>query len=141
MGTVFKYNLYKGISTFCTIGSPIITLACCSDFFVHNSGTSLSAAGMFAIFIALLFCKDKLAENFKMPSAFIVSAVCFGLILIVEKLLAPIKIVCLVTMITAGIDELTFKQWYKAIKSFMPEVVSNYEHFGFIFTTTDKLGG
>lgn len=141
MGTVFKYNLYKGLSTFCTIGSPIITLACCSDFFVHNSGTSLSAAGMFAIFIALLFCKDKLAENFKMPSAFIVAAVCFGLILIVEKLLAPIKIVCLVTMITAGVDELTFKQWYKAIKSFMPEVASNYEHFGFIFTTTNKLGG
>lgn len=141
MGNVAKYNIYRGMSTLCTIGSPIITLASCSDFFVHSSGTSLSAAGMFAILLALLFMKDKLAENFKMPSAFIVSFICYVLIVIVENLLAPMKIVCIVTMITAGVDELTFKQWYKAIKTFLPEQVSAYEHFGFIFTTSNKLGG
>lgn len=141
MGNVAKYNIFKGVSTLCTIGSPIITLAACSNFFVHGTGTSLSAAGVFAILLALLFVKDKLAENFKMPSAFILSFVTYILIVIVENLLAPMKLVCVVTMITAGVDELTFKQWYKSIKHLLPEQASSYEHFGFIFATSNKLGG
>lgn len=139
MGQVGKYNLYKGISTVCTIGAPIITLASCSELFVHNSGTSLSAAGIFAIFIALLFAKDKIAENLKMPSAFIVALVGFILISMVENLILPMKTVCLVTMCTAGVDELTFKRWYKSIEKFLPEKVSLNKHFGFIFAKSDSL--
>lgn len=141
MKNVAKYNTCKAVSTLCTIGSPIITLASCSEVFVHNSGTSLSAAAMFAIFLSILFLKDKIAEHFKMPSAFVVAFSCYILIVIVENLLMPMKTVCLVTMMTAGVDELTFKQWYKATKNLLPESVSSYEHFGFIFTTSNKLGG
>ena len=47
------------------MGTPIITLACCGDFFVERPATAISAAGVFAILIALLFAKDKLAEKIK----------------------------------------------------------------------------
>ena len=139
MGQVGKYNTYKGLSTLCTIGAPIITLASCSELFVHNSGTSLSAAGIFAIFIALLFAKDKILENFKMPPAFVLAFVGFILIVIVEDLLAPMKAVCIVTMCTSGVDELTFKKFYKSIEKLLPEKVANYKHFGFIFTTSNNV--
>lgn len=139
MKTVAKYNLYKGISTFCTVGAPIVTLLCCSDMFVHRSETAISAAGAFAILICLLFMKDKLAENFKAPSAFIVSFVSLVLILIIENIMVPVKTICLVTMITSGIDEVTFKKWYKAIEISLPDNVSAYKTAGFIFTTTKNL--
>lgn len=133
MSDIVKYNIFKAISTVCTIGSPIITLACCSEFFVHKSGTSLSAAGIFAILIALLFAKDKIAENFKMPSAFVLSLICFILIVLIEKIISPIKVVCIVTMITSGIDELSFKKFYKQIESTLPSTTLSRKHFGFIF--------
>lgn len=141
MKKVAKYNSCKAISTICTIGAPIITLASCSEFFVHSTGTSISAAGMFTLLIVLLFAKDKLAENFKMPSAFIISFVGFLLICMVENLLAPMKAVCIVTMITSGVDELTFKQWYKSVEGLLPDNVSCYKHLGFIFTSSKNLGG
>lgn len=133
MSSVAKYNIFKAVSTLCTIGSPIITLASCSDFFVHKTGTSLSAAAMFAILISLLFAKDKIAENFKMPSAFVLSLVFFIIIVIVEKIIAPIKLVCIVTMITSGVDELTFKKFYKQIEATLTPTALSRKHFGFIF--------
>ena len=141
MKPVAKYNSCKAMSTMLTIGSPIITLASCSDLFVHKSGTAISAAGMFAILIALLFAKDKIAENFKMPSALVVAITGFVLVTIVENLLAPVKMVCIVTMITAGVDELTFKQWYKSAQALLPDRAEVYKKFGFIFTTSGKLEG
>ena len=141
MGNVAKYNICKSISTFCTVGSPIITLACCSDLFVHKTGTSLSAAGIFAVLLTILFAKDKIAENIKMPSAFVLALVIYIAILIVEKILTPVKTVCIVTMITSGIDELTFKRFYKNLESLLPESANLYKHFGFIFTTSSKIGG
>lgn len=141
MKPVAKYNSCKAMSTMLTIGSPIITLASCSELFVHKSGTAISAAGMFAILIALLFAKDKIAENFKMPSALVVAITGFVLVTIVENLLAPVKMVCIVTMITAGVDELTFKQWYKSAQALLPDRAEVYKKFGFIFTTSGKLEG
>ena len=141
MKPVAKYNACKAMSTMLTIGSPIITLASCSELFVHKSGTAISAAGMFAILIALLFAKDKIAENFKMPSALVVTITGFVLVTIVENLLAPVKMVCIVTMITAGVDELTFKQWYKSAQALLPDRAEVYKKFGFIFTTSGKLEG
>ena len=64
MKPVAKYNTCKGVSTVLTVGTPIITLLCCGDMFVHKSSTAISAAGMFGILIAALFLKDKIAENF-----------------------------------------------------------------------------
>ena len=99
MKQVAKYNMFKGASIALTIGTPIVTLACFGDFFIHRSDTAISAAGMFALFIVLLLFKDKLAENFKMPSAFILSLVMFILLLMVEKIIMPMKYVCITTII------------------------------------------
>lgn len=139
MKQVAKYNTCKGVSTALTIGTPIVTLACCGNFFIHRSDTSISAAGMFALFIVILLFKDKFAENFKMPSAFILSSVMFILLLMVEKIILPIKYVCITTMIATGVDELTFKRLYKEIELMMSEQAKIFKHMGFIFTTTENL--
>ncbi len=139
MKQVGKYNTFKGISTLLTIGTPIITLACCGDFFVQRSETAISAAGVFAILIALLFAKDKLAEKIKSPSAFIISAAVLIIIVVVENILLPMKYVCIATMIASGVDELTFKRMYKALECKMPQCWQAYEHFGFIFAKTQDI--
>ena len=139
MKEVGKYNTFKGISTLLTIGTPIITLACCGDFFTERPATAISAAGVFAILIALLFAKDKLAEKIKSPSAFIVSAAVLVIIVVVENILLPMKYVCIATMIASGVDELTFKRMYKALECKMPQCWQAYEHFGFIFAKTQDI--
>lgn len=139
MKQVGKYNTFKGISTLLTIGTPIITLACCGDFFVERPATAISAAGVFAILIVLLFAKDKLAEKIKTPSAFIISAAVLVIIVVVENILLPMKYVCIATMIASGVDELTFKRMYKALECKMPQCWQAYEHFGFIFAKTQDI--
>lgn len=139
MKEVGKYNTFKGISTLLTIGTPIITLACCGDFFTDRPATAISAAGVFAILIALLFAKDKLAEKIKTPSAFIISAAVLVIIVVVENIILPMKYVCIATMIASGVDELTFKRMYKALEYKMPQSWQSYEHFGFIFARTQDI--
>lgn len=139
MKEVGKYNTFKGISTLLTIGTPIITLACCGDFFTERPATAISAAGVFAILIALLFAKDKLAEKIKTPSAFILSAAVLVIIVVVENIILPMKYVCIATMIASGVDELTFKRMYKALEYKMPQSWQAYEHFGFIFARTQDI--
>ena len=139
MKQVGKYNTFKGISTLLTIGTPIITLACCGDFFTERPATAISAAGVFAILIALLFAKDKIAEKIKTPSAFILSAAVLVIIVVVENIILPMKYVCIATMIASGVDELTFKRMYKALEYKMPQSWQSYEHFGFIFARTQDI--
>ena len=139
MKQVAKYNTCKGVSTALTIGTPIVTLACCGDFFVHRSDTAISAAGMFSLFIVLLLFKDKFAEKWKMPSAFILSSVMFILLIMVEKIMLPMKYVCIATMISTAVDELTFKRFYKQIELLLPQQAQAFKHVGFIFTTTKNL--
>lgn len=141
MKAVGKYNLFKAISTLLTIGTPIVTLCTCSDFFVHRSDTAISAGGIFVILICLLFAKDKIAENFKVPSAFVVSTALLVFLLMIDSLIQPMKYVCIATMITTGVDELTFKRFYKQIEASFPEKSNVNKVAGFIFTTTDKLLG
>lgn len=141
MKNVAKYNLYKGISTVLTIGTPMVTLLSCSELFVHRSETAISAAGMFTLFIVVLFFKDKIAENLKVPSAFVLSLVSFILLLMIEEIMLPMKYVCIATMCTSGIDELTFKRFYKTIERRLPDSASDFKYFGFIFSTTDALTG
>lgn len=138
---VGKYNLCKAVSTVLTVGTPIITLACQSDFFVHNSGTAISATGIFAILIACLFLKDKIMEKFKVPSAFVVSTVILILIIVVEKIIQPMKLVCIASMVASGIDELTFKRFYKHFEALMPKEAEAFKFAGFVFATTKKLTG
>ena len=139
MRAVAKYNTFKGVSTTLTIGTPLVTMACCGDFFVHRADTAISAAGVFAILIAMLFFKDKIAEKFKSPSALVVAIVVLGLTMLVENLTYPIKCVCVTTIAACGIDELTFKRWYKQLERAFPESASDYNHFGFLFVTSQKL--
>ena len=141
MKPVAKYNTCKGVSTVLTIGTPIITLCCCSDMFVHRSETAISAAGIFSILLALLFAKDKIAENFKVPSAFIVSLISLVAICMVEELIQPLKYVCITTLCTSGVDELTFKRMYKSIERKFPQGYESNKIAGFMITTSSSLSG
>ena len=141
MKKVAKYNIYKGVSTLLTFGTPIATLACCGDMFVHRSDTALSAAGIFVLLILAVIFKDKILENFKMPPVALLTFLTFVLILMIENILTPIKTVCLTTMISTGVDEFTFKRLYKELECTLPEKTKLYKKAGFIFTTTDKLEG
>ena len=141
MKRIGKYNLYKGISTLLTLGTPIATLASCSDLFVHRSDTAVSAAGIFALLLTALFMKDKLAENLKVPSAFVLSGICLILLLMVESIIQPLKYVCITTLCVSGLDELTFKRLYKKIEAGLPDGTDTNKMFGFMFTTTYKALG
>lgn len=138
MKPVAKYNTCKGISTFLTLGTPITTLAICGAEIVTPAG-KISFAGAMVILITLLFAKDKLAENFKVPSAFVVSIVGLMLILLIENILVPIKTVFIATMITSGIDELTFKSFYKQIETLLPKQAKAFKKVGFIFASSEKI--
>ena len=138
MKPVAKYNTCKGISTVLTLGTPITTLAICGIEITTPAG-KISFAGVMVILITLLFAKDKLAENFKVPSAFVASIVGLMLILLVENILVPIKAVFIATMITSGIDELTFKSFYKQIEMLLPEQVKAFKKFGFIFASSEQI--
>ena len=141
MKPVAKYNTCKGISTALTVGTPIVTLCCCSDMFIHRSETAISAAGIFAILLALLFAKDKIAENLKVPSAFVVSLVSLVAICMVEELILPLKYVCITTLCTTGVDEVTFKRMYKRIESKFPQGYESNKIAGFMVTTSSSLSG
>ena len=138
MKQVAKYNTFKGISTVLTVGTPIATLAACGAEIVTPAG-KISFAGVMVLLLVILFFKDKIAENFKAPSAFIVSLVGFLLILLVENILVPIKAVFLATMVASGIDELTFKMFYKQIEMLLPEEAKAFKKFGFIIASTEKI--
>ncbi len=141
---VWKYNLWKGLSTLATVGTPIIVLATQYSLYYHRSETAISASGLFAILIALLFFKDKIAENWKMPSPLVLSIIVFVMIILIEHIIEPVKIVCIATMITCGADELFFKRFYKREElKFTTHGVNLdlYKHFGFLFVTTETLNG
>ena len=82
-----------------------------------------------------------IAENFKVPSAFIVSAIALVFIYLVKNILEPMEYICWATLITSGVDEVTFKQFYKAMELTFPDSIKAYKHVGFIFGTSDKLLG
>lgn len=141
MKLVAKYNIFKGVSSLLTFGTPIVTLACTGDFFVSRSDTAMSAAAMFVLFICLFIAKDKIAENFKLPAPAIICAIALVLIMIIENILYPIKIVAIMTLITTLIDEFTFKKIYKQTEKKLPDTAEEYKKFGFLFTTTNNLTG
>lgn len=141
MTFVAKYNLYKAVSTVLTVGTPIISLASCSQLFIHRSETSISAAGVFALLFAVLFFKDKLLENLKMPSPFVISVVGLVIIMMIESIIYPIKIVFATTVVTTAIDAVTFRRMYKIMERKFTEDVLEFKHFGFIFAKNDTVFG
>lgn len=138
MKNVAKYNTCKAISTTLTLGTPIVTLALCGAEIVTPAG-KISFAGVMVLLLTLLFLKDKIAENFKVPSAFVVSVVGFLLILLIENILVPIKAVFIATMIASGVDELTFKRFYKQTELLLPEKAAAFKRLGFYMVSSDKL--
>lgn len=147
MTNVSKYNLCKSISTVLTAGAPLITFVCSGDLFIHRSDTAISAAGIFAILILAIIFKDKLAEKWKTPSAFILSSAVLVLLILVEKILLPVKYICIATMVSTGIDELTFKRMYTQAEVLLPQSAQAFKKLGFIMckqSTIDKtsvIGG
>lgn len=141
MTDVAKYNTYKGISTALTFGTPMVTLLCTGRFFVHRPATAISGAAVFAILLAALLTKDKLAEKFKAPSALVVAIVVFVFCIIAENILLPLKVVSLTTIIACGVDEATFKNLYKRVELSFPKEAEALKRFGFYGrqSTIDKL--
>lgn len=143
--TVAKYNGYKAASTVLTVGTPIITLACCNELFVHRSDTAISAAGIFAFLLAVLFIKDKLLEFIKTPAAWKISLIGLVFCLVVHSLMDAMVIVFASSLAASTLDEFTFKRLYHDVVrkiSTIPEiqnVYKEYEKFGFIWTTTKVI--
>lgn len=144
MTNVAKYNACKGVSTGLTFGAPLITAACMGGFFKQQPSTAISGAAVFAILLAALLAKDKIAEKFKAPSALIVAIAAFVFCLIVESILYPVKVISCVTIIACGVDELTFKHIYKIVELKLPQQAQGLKKFGFFAakqTTIDGLSG
>lgn len=142
MTKVAKYNLYKGISTALTFGTPLITTLCLGSFFKKQPSTAISGTAIFAILLSLLFMKDKIAEKFKSPTALIVAILAFVFCVVVEAIIYPVKVISLMTIIACGVDELTFKHLYKCLELQMPKTAESFKKFGFYAikqTTLDEL--
>ena len=112
------------------------------DFFTKRPATAISGAAVFALLLVALFAKDKLAEKFKAPSALVVAIIVFLFCVIVESILLPLKVISLATIVACGVDELTFKNFYKRIELSFPEKAAALKRFGFYphaQATIDKL--
>ena len=139
MKPVAKYNTCKALSTVLTVGTPIATMACCSDMFVHRSDTALSAAAVFAFLLSALFIKDKILNFIKAPSALVISIIGFVFCVVVGNIIDTLRIVFGITMLACITDELTFKRMYNAVIYGLPENYVQFEKFGFLFTHSSTL--
>lgn len=139
MKMVAKYNTYKAISTLLTVGTPMVTLLACGDSFLQSPKSTVSAAGIFMLLFSVLLFKDKIMENFKMPSATIIALIVLILVMLIENILAPIKIMCIMTIAASGIDKLTFDPAYHALEKAMGDGAQIYKHFGFLFCKTETV--
>lgn len=141
MKLVAKYNVFKAISLLLTVSTPIITLFSCSELIVHRSDTAISTAGLITIVITVLLLKDKILENFKIPSPFVFSLAALVVIVCLESIIYPIKCVLTTTAIVTGIDTFTFRRIYKDAERFLPDNVGKYMKFGFIPYKTEMITG
>lgn len=139
MKPVAKYNTCKALSTVLTVGTPIATMACCGDMFVHRSDTALSAAAVFAFLLSMLFVKDKILNFIKSPTALKVAVIGFVFCIVVGNLIETLRIVFGMTIAACAVDEITFKRIYNNIVIGFPENYKQYEKFGFLITNSEKL--
>lgn len=141
MKTVAKYNVFKGISLALTASTPIVALLSCSELFVHRSDTAISVAGIVAIVISCLFFKDKLLENFKLPSPFMGSLIGLIIIQLIKSIIYPIETVLVATVVVTAVDTITFRRMYKNIERKLPDNIDKFKHFGFITCKTEEIMG
>lgn len=132
MTKVSKYNLFKGLSTGLTFGTPIVTMLISGNMFIKQPSTAISGAAVFAFLVSALLLKDKLAEKFKSPSALVISVAVFVLCVVVESIMLPMKVIAVATIIACTTDELSFKRLYKGIEFSLPKSVESVKKFGFI---------
>lgn len=141
MKPVAKYNTFKALSLAVTAGVPISTAAIFSDMFVQTTSTSISTAGVIGILIAALALKDKLLEQIKSPTGFKISVALLIVILVIESIMAPMKLVLISACIAFGGDTVIFKPIYTNAEYDLPEKRNRYKHFGFIFCKSETLTG
>lgn len=89
--------------------------------------------------LSVLFFKDKIMENLKVPSPFIISVVGLVLILLLESIMHPMKVILTATAVVTGADTLVFKRLYKNIELDFPDNIEKYKHFGFVITKSEIL--
>lgn len=141
MKEVGKYNLFKVLSILLTCIPTALVALSYSDTIIKDKKASVSFVAIIAIIIVILFLKDKILENFKTPSPFVIALVLFIIIVLFEQIILPAKFVSMTVMIACGIDELSFKRIYKRIEFLLPEKAKAYKHVGFYFCTTNKVLG
>lgn len=141
MKLVAKYNVFKALSLLLTVSTPLLTLISCSEFFVHRSDTAISTAGIITIVICALFFKDKILENFKVPSPFLFSLISLIIIVCIESIIYPMKCVLISTVVVTGVDTLTFRRIYKNAERLLPDDVEKFKKFGFITAKTETITG
>ena len=61
------------------------------------------------------------------------------LCILLENIITPIKYVCVATFAATGVDEFTFKSWYKKLERAFPAAALDYKHAGFVFASSKKL--
>ena len=141
MKEIGKYNLFKALSIMLTVVPPLFVAYCFGNMIVYDTRASISLAAIIAIITALFFLKNKILENFKVPSIFVIALILFILLITVEQIIVPAKWVCGTVVICCGLDELIFKRIYKRIEALLPQKREAYKHFGFYFCKTSKLMG
>lgn len=137
--TVAKYNTVKGVSTALNLGAPFATLLACGDFIVEQPSRAISTAGIIVLIIALFLVKDKILEALKIKPVMVFSGLVLILACLMESIIEPVKIVCIVTVAMSGIDVLTFERWYKSLEKQLPELAQDKKHLGFIFAKTQTI--
>ena len=146
MQFVSKYNSLKAISLLLTVGTPSVTMLIFNTVLADSPAGAVSILGVISVIIALFFLKDKIAENIKMPSPLVAAVILLGAILLLENIIVLAKYTCLIMIAVCGVDELTFKNWYKNlernfIKAHTNIDINDYKKLGFIITTTKTLLG
>ena len=139
MKTVAKYNTVKGVSTTLNVGAPFIALLSCGDFIVEQPSRAISTAGIVVLIITFFLLKDKILEALKIKPVMVFSGLVLILACLLENIIGPVKIVCIVALAVSGVDTITFERWYKSIEKQLPEIAKDKKHFGFIFAKTQTI--
>lgn len=136
---VAKYNTYKAFSTVLTFGTPIVSVIACGGFYRNDGGACISLAAVMAFLLSALFLKDKLAEQFKSPTALKVAVIGLIFCFVVEAIIQAMQVVFGCTVIACLIDEVSFKRLYHELEYKFPKEAEAFKHIGFYVTTTERL--
>ena len=145
MKPILKYNTLKGISVFLTMGAPSLSMIILSTILADTPIGGISIIGVLGVLFGCYFAKDKLAENFKLPSPLVAALIMLGIIILLEGIIVLAKYTCVITIAVCGVDELTFKAWYKRLEQEILKTfninLNDYKKLGFVISTSKKLLG